>query len=158
MANQSLKESVKVLLMLFRGFTGDEQVIQISIAVGEVCDDAVDEALECLTRIAQTKRHSDEFKQTKRCRHSGLWDVVGMNWNLVIGAHQINLREDSSSMEVSCKVLDVRNWIAVRDSLIVERSVVPTWQWRIQGLSEGGSTNFDRRAPPPHSSVVKNYN
>ena len=44
---------------------GNQEIIDVSIHEIKASEDFVDESLECLSSVSQTKRHTGEFKQTK---------------------------------------------------------------------------------------------
>ena len=47
------------------------------------------------------------------------WYIRWLNWNLMIGTDQIQLREDGCSVQGSGKVLNIRNWVPVKDCGII---------------------------------------
>ena len=62
---ESVEEQFQMLKMLIFGMAGNQEVIDVSIHEIKASEDFVDESLECLSSVSQTKRHTGEFKQTK---------------------------------------------------------------------------------------------
>lgn len=50
-------------------FAGNQNVIQVGIAAGEAMKDLVDEPLESLSSILQSKGHAGELEQSERHDH-----------------------------------------------------------------------------------------
>ena len=87
---QPLEDLVEVLLVASFIRTGDEEIVDVGEAEGQTSKDLVDEALEGLCCIPQSKRHPDVFEQSKRCDDGCLRDVIRMNWNLVEGFDEVD--------------------------------------------------------------------
>ena len=98
--------------------TGYENIIQVNKKEGK--------ALEGLGGVAEAKWHGEEFIEAKRGDDSSLRDFRRMNWDLVIAFHQIQLREDSGTMEAGREVLEIGKGIAVGNSGKVKAAVIAT--------------------------------
>jgi hypothetical protein len=75
MVTQSLKDQAQVMLVFLWICTSDEQVVNIGVTERETTQNLIDEALERLCCISQSKWHSKKFKQTKWCCNSSLVDI-----------------------------------------------------------------------------------
>ena len=84
--------------------------------------DLVDEALECLCGIAEAERHAQELEQTKWSNYRCFWDVLWLNWYLVVGADEVDFGEDVvplREMEKSCMcgmgyLSGIEAWLSAR--------------------------------------------
>ena len=59
--------------------------------------DLVHKSLECLCSIPEAERHLCKLKQAKWDCDSGLGDIFGGNWNLVVRTHEVQFREDGGA-------------------------------------------------------------
>ena len=78
--------------------TGNEHIIQISVTEGQSAQNLVNEPLESLCRVAETKGHVQKLKEAKRSDNGCLWNVRRLHGNLVVGSHRVQFAEDSSTM------------------------------------------------------------
>ena len=69
--------------------------------------------LKCLYSIGETKWHPQEFEQAKGGDDRCLGDILRCHWKLVITILKVNLGEDSASIQVGFKILDMRDRVAV---------------------------------------------
>ena len=82
--------------------------------------------MEGLGGVAETKWHGEEFIEAKRSNYSGFRNVRRMNWDLVIAFHQIQLGEDSGTMEAGREILEIGKGIAVGNGGKVKAAVIAT--------------------------------
>ena len=114
--------------MVFLGRTaGNQDVILINKDEVKAPTNAVHKPLEDLCGISESEWHATEFEEAKGCNDGGLSNIIVVDLNLVIGTHKINFGEDGFASKMRCKVLDVRERIAVRSRSVVKSAVVSTW-------------------------------
>ena len=89
--------------------------------------DLIDESLECLCGIAEAERHAQELEQTKWSNYRCFWDVLWLNWYLVVGADEVDFGEDVGAVEGNGEILYVWDGISVWDGGMVKRPIIPTW-------------------------------
>ena len=77
---------------------GDENVIDVNENKIETTSYFVHKTLECLCCVAETKRHFDEFEQTKGGRNGGLANVVVGHRDLVVRSDEVDLGENGGTM------------------------------------------------------------
>ena len=84
--------------MFFRCGTGNEQVIQVGIAEGQAAKHLVNEALEGLSGVVETKGHVKKLKESKRCDYGSLRYVGWLYWDLMICSDEVQFAEDGSTV------------------------------------------------------------
>jgi len=82
----------------------------------KVSEKLIDKPLKCLRSFSELKGHIWEFEKPKGGDCDCFYDVVRMNWNLVVCFHQIYWAEDSPISKLLCKVGNVSKGILVGDS------------------------------------------
>lgn len=45
----------------------------------------------------------------------------------MVGANQVNLGKDGFTSQIGCKILDMRNGVAIRSGDVIQPAVVPAW-------------------------------
>ncbi len=113
--------------MILKVGTGDKNVIQINKNEGESLENVVHEALEHLGGVAETKRHLEEFIESEGSDYCCFWDIFRMERNLVITFNKIQFGENSGIMEIGGEIMEIRRWVAVRNSGHVEQAVITAW-------------------------------
>ena len=78
--------------MLVLVHAGNQNVVQMGIAAGETMKDLVDEPLEGLGSILQTKGHAGELKQSER--HD--YEVRGLHRDVRVCSQEVNFAENGS--------------------------------------------------------------
>jgi hypothetical protein len=76
----------------------------------------IHESLKSLGSIFETKRHKMEFKETKGSDYSCFRNVGRVHWNLIISLFQVQFGENSGTMKVSRKILEIKQGIFIRNS------------------------------------------
>ena len=61
--------------------------------------DAIHERLKCRGCIGKVERHNEKFIMTDVSMERCLWNILGLNSNLMIPGLQINFTEDGGTME-----------------------------------------------------------
>ena len=89
---------MQVLLVIFRSGTGDQKVIDVGITALLALQHLINKSLKCLGCVSQAKRHSHKLEKTKGCYDHYLGDISWFERNLVVGTHQVYLREDGGAM------------------------------------------------------------
>ena len=92
---QTPEKLAEVILVHVVGRAGHQDVVQVDVTKVETMEDVVDEPLERLGSVAESKGHPDEFVHPKRCGNGRLWDVIGMDRNVMVSPDQIDLGEYS---------------------------------------------------------------
>lgn len=121
------KKLAKVLLVLFRGWTGYEDVVNVREAVRKAAEYFIDKTLERLGGVPETKWHAQVLEESKRGGDGGLGDAIRMHGNLVIGFHQVDFGERGRSMKRCGEIVNMRYGIAVWNRDPIKRTVVPAW-------------------------------
>ena len=106
--------------------TGHQNIIQVNKEEGKTVEKVVHKALEGLGGVAEAKWHGEEFVEAKRGDDSSLRDIRRMNRDLVIAFHQIQLGEDSGTMEAGREVLEIGKRIAVGNGGKIKAAVIAT--------------------------------
>lgn len=65
----------------------------------ETSENHVHELLKSLRRVSEAEGHVNKLKEPKRSGHSVFVDISGFDRNLMIRAHQIQLRKDGRCRE-----------------------------------------------------------
>ena len=78
--------------------------------------------------VTKAKWHEEELVEAKRSDYSSFGNIRRMNWDLMIALHQIQLGEDSGTMEAGRVVLEIGKGIAVRNSGDVKAVINATRQ------------------------------
>ena len=130
---EAFEDKAQVLLVLLRGRAGNED-INICVAEVESLKYLIDEPLERLRGVAQSKWHLQELIETEGCDNGSFGDVRWLNQYLMVGPYQVNLGEDTAAMERCRKVLYVKNRVSVWDGHVIECPVIPTGTPVTRGL------------------------
>ena len=107
MVSESVQNHVKVLKVPVCGWREQVIYVHVCIAEGQVSEYLINESLERLSCIPQSKWHSQEFEKTKRSDNSCFRNVCFLNWYLVVCSYQIKFAVNVGTMQCSCKVLNV---------------------------------------------------
>ena len=67
-----------------------QDVIEVGIAKGQATEDMVNEPLEGLSCVRQTKGHLHKLEKAKGGGNCCLQNVLGSYWDLVVSPDQIN--------------------------------------------------------------------
>ena len=110
---QYLEDLLKMGSMLLLAVRCNEYAIQIDKRRGDAPQDVIHQPLKRLSSVGETKWHPQEFEQVKGGDDHCLVDVLRIHWNLVITFSKVNLGEDSASIQVGVKILDIRDRIVV---------------------------------------------
>jgi hypothetical protein len=100
-----------------------------------------------------------EFEKPKGRDDGCFWNVVRMNWNLMVCFHQIYCGEDSPASRLLCKVGNVPNGILVRDGRSVQCTIVATGSPAVFILGdevEGEAQGLSERRAVPFRSISSN--
>ena len=65
-----------------------------------------------------------ELIQTKWGYNGHLSDVILGNMDLIVGANKVNLGKDGFTSQIGCKILDMRNGVAIRSCDVIQPVVV----------------------------------
>lgn len=143
-AEHSLEMQQKFLLIV----AGDEDVVNIDAAEVKTAQKRVDEPMEGLVGVPESKRHKEELGRAEQCGDGGFRDVFLCYWNLVINSYQID-REQLFSSEKENTVVYVRERIYVRNSYGVQRAIIfirtPVPRPRLRDRVQRGSPPATRR-------------
>ena len=90
MVVQALKELAEVLEVLLWARTGNQEIVDVGIAKVQSPQDLVDKSLKSLRRISEAKGHPYKLEETKGYDDSGLCDVSGFNWDLMIRTNEVD--------------------------------------------------------------------
>jgi hypothetical protein len=82
--------SSQVLLVLLAGLGENEDIVQVRKTTVESSQHFVHESLERLGCVAEAKGHVEELEEAEGSCDGGLWNVVGMHRNLIVGSHQVD--------------------------------------------------------------------
>jgi hypothetical protein len=80
-----------MLLVIFDRPGANEDVIHVSKAEVEFPQSVVHERLKCLRCVAQANGHERKFEEAKKSDDGGLLVIAGMDRNLVVCSHQIDV-------------------------------------------------------------------
>jgi hypothetical protein len=108
-----------LLVLVLRG-RGKWHIIYIRVTEIQVSENQVDEPLKCWRVLSEPEGHIAEFEKPKGHDDGCFYDVVRMNWNMMVCFHRIYCGEDSPVSNLSCKVGNVLNGILVGDSRSVQ--------------------------------------
>ena len=120
---ENLSQVVQVLLVVPRG---DSDVVNIFEAKWKACQNLVDVPLEGLAGISETELHNREFEQSKWSDYRGFLDVIGMNWDLMVGSGEIDFGKYLAAFQINSRVLNVWNRVAIRNCLSIKSPVIAT--------------------------------
>ena len=70
--------------------------------------------MKCGRAVAQTKRHGKIFIEAKRSNDCCFGNIMRMERNLVVDFHKIQREENGRTVKTDEKILEIREWIAVR--------------------------------------------
>ena len=90
---EPVKNQFEVLQVFLLAVTGDQEVIDVGVGEVEASQDLIDEPLKGLCRVLQSEGHPSELEQAERCDDGCFWDVLLVNWYLVVGPDQVYLLE-----------------------------------------------------------------
>ena len=99
MVVQAAEDFAEVVEVLIQVLAGNQDVVQVCVAEWKAAENLVHEALEGLGSIPQSKRHTGELKQAKRCGNGRLGYVCRLHRDLVVCPHKVNLAEDRSTSQ-----------------------------------------------------------
>ena len=102
----------------------NEYIIDVNIHERNTKNDLYHETLKCLCGVGESKWHLDEFEQSEGSGDGSVRNVFEGFRNLVVGSNKIKLRENDRALLGRRKVMDVWDWIPVRDRLIFQGTVV----------------------------------
>jgi hypothetical protein len=71
----------------------------------------VHEALECLGGFAQAEGNEVELEETEWGGNGGLLFIVGIDGDLIVSSHQVDLGEDGTTKKLVAVVMDKRSWM-----------------------------------------------
>ena len=123
-SGEHLSEMVVVLLWIQPSY---QDVIKVGIAKGQAVEDMVNEPLEGLSCVPQTKGHLHKLEEAKGGGNCCLGDALGCYRDLVVSPDQVNFLKGHATMKVGGEILQMRDRVAVRDSSSVHSAVIPTW-------------------------------
>jgi len=89
-------------------------VIQIHEKERQVPQHRVHEPLECLRSVLQAEWHAQELERPERRDHRCRRDIQRVDGYLVVSTDEVHFGKKSLSSQVGRKILDVRDWVAVR--------------------------------------------
>ena len=89
-------------------------------------DDLIHETLEGLGGVTLAKGHEGKFEKAERCGDCCLLDVFRMDRDLMVSSYQVDLRKGGAAGKSVGVILDVWDWIPVRDGPSVKGSIVST--------------------------------
>ncbi|KFD62083.1 hypothetical protein M514_25685 [Trichuris suis] len=104
-----------------------QYVIQIHKAKVQSSRHLVHESLKSLRRAPQTKRHAQIFEEAERCSNCSFGDVFGVNRDLVVSTHEVNLQEYSPPVKSPGKIIEVWNRVSVWLCCIIQSAIIATW-------------------------------
>jgi hypothetical protein len=87
--------------MLFPGGTENEEIVKIDEKERKGTEKGVDEALESLGGIFETKWHEIEFEKTKGSDYCCFWNIVFLHRHLIVALFQIQFRENCRTVKMS---------------------------------------------------------
>ena len=122
--HKALENHAKVSEMLLGRGAGNQKVIDIRKTEGQFRQDLINEALESLSGVAESERHTYKLEQAKGRSDSSLANVVGMDRNLVVGPDKVDLGENGGTMEAGGEILEMRNRVAIGNSVVVKGAVI----------------------------------
>ena len=122
--HKALENHAKVSEMLLGRGAGNQKVIDIRKTEGQFRQDLINEALESLSGVAESERHAYKLEQTKGRSDSSLANVVGIDRNLVEGPDKVDLGENGGTMEARGEILEMRNRVAIGNSVVVKGAVI----------------------------------
>jgi hypothetical protein len=101
-----------------------EDVIQVGEAEVESSQNVFCEALEHLGGFAQAKGHEGELEKAKWSGSGSVLYIVGMDGDLVVCCHQVNLGENGTTKKLMGVIVNMTDRITVWDCPGVECPVV----------------------------------
>lgn len=104
---KTFKDLSQVRFVLVHVVGGDAYIVDVDKDEIESTKNCMHESLERLRCISQSKRHVREFKKAERRGDCRLWDVTGLDWNLVVRTIEIDVAEHFFSMQKVREVLNM---------------------------------------------------
>jgi hypothetical protein len=80
--------------------------------------------LERLGGATQAEGYEGELSYAGWSGNGGLLYIVGMDGDLILCSHQVSLVEDGTTEKLVGVIMDMTDWVAVRDGSGIECSVV----------------------------------
>ena len=105
-------------------FAGDQDIINVRVAVREAMENLVNKPLEGLGCVPETEGHLDKFEKAKGCSYGSLGNVGWFHRYLVIRPYKVDLGKDGCAMEGCCKILNMGYRVSIRNSGVVQGSIV----------------------------------
>jgi hypothetical protein len=102
-----------VLLVLLERPREDEDVVHVGEAEVESSQNVVHEALERLGGVSQAEGHEGELKKAEWSGDGGLLHIVGMDGDLVVRSHQLDLGEDGTPEKLVGVVVGMTDGVTV---------------------------------------------
>lgn len=120
------ENEAKVLFMLLIGFGLDKDIIEIDYhkLVEILHENVVHQTRESGRSICEAKRHDGVFVEAITSFEGCLGYVLFADFDLVITASQIHLREHSCTRKLIKELVDARKRIRILDRFLIERAVV----------------------------------
>ena len=94
------EELLEVGKVFLEGRAGNQDIIKINENKGKVMEDVVHHPLECLSRVAEAKRHGEGLEEAKGRNDRRFGDVRRIHQSLVVAFDQVQLGEDGSTIVI----------------------------------------------------------
>ena len=115
------------MVLVFLQVTGKaEDIIDVADAKVEISQDAVHQSFKGGAQIFQAEAGVVEDVGTKRHDDCCLWNVLRVDWNLVVPLQEIQLAEDSSAMEAGVHISHGGQRVAVRFGDHIKTTLIAT--------------------------------
>ena len=135
MVLEAVKQEHQVVFVFFRGLACHQDVVQVHEQEVQILENGIHQPLEGLGGVLETEGHAEELKEPERGDHCRLWDVVGVDRDLMIPADEIHLGEDDHAGQVGREVMDAGDRVPVilGDAIelpeIPARAIAPPQAW-----------------------------
>jgi len=104
---QTIKNNLEVLAVLILTCLSHKNVVDIHCHKIEIAEDFVHMPLKSLRCIPETKFHHIKLEDPVRCDDSGLFSILRCEWNLMVGADQVDGGEYGPASEDLVDGVDV---------------------------------------------------
>ena len=123
---EAVKEDREVVSVFIAASACNQDVVQVHEEEVQILEDGVHESLERLGGILKPEGHAKELKKSKWGDDCGLWNVLRVDWYLMVPSDEVNLAEDDLAGEVGREVMDSGYWVPIILTLAVELPVITT--------------------------------
>ena len=114
-----------MVVMFFPAPARNQDVVQVDEGERQVLADGVHQPLECLGGIFKPQRGPQEFEESERGDYRGLVDIFWCDRDLMIPPDEVDLREESATVQLGGEVLQMWNGILIVRGSRIEAPKIP---------------------------------